>query len=122
MIDLSVEGMESLSWGDLWPRHVAYGECEAWVGGSLIICITRPFTPDEDLVFDWVLRQDTCELYGISHLSDGRDLIVLDRTFTTQNRYEAQMEHRQHIRSTLESLGLLPLAFMSESNMPQATR
>lgn len=113
MIALNVDGLESLKWEDLWPRHVAYGECEAWCGGGLIVCITRAFTPDEDLVFDWVMSQDSCELFGVAHLEDGRDLIVLDRTFTKQSRHDAQMEHQKHIRDVLESRGLLPLAFHS---------
>lgn len=111
MIALNVEGMESLAWGDLWPRHFASGECAAWCGGGLMLCIVRPFTRDEDKVFAWLMEQDTCELYGIAHLDDGRDLIVLDRTFTKQSRKEALAEHKNHIRTVLEARGVLPLAF-----------
>jgi hypothetical protein len=103
--------MESIKWEDLWPRHIAYGECEAWCGAALVVCITRPFTPDEDLVFDWIMKQDACELFGIAHLSDGRDLIVLDRMFKTQSMHEAQMEHYDHIRAVLQAHGVVPLAF-----------
>lgn len=110
-IGLVVEGFEGLQWGDMWPRHIAYGECEGWCGSGLVVVLTRAFTPDEDLLFDWVLKQDKCLLYGLHHQSDGRDLIVFERQFVTQSRDEAFQEHIMHLRRVLEVRGLTPLIF-----------
>jgi hypothetical protein len=77
----------------------------------MMVAMTRPFTPDEDLVFDWVLKQDTCELYGICNLDDGRDLIVFDRTYGRQSRLDAAVEHQVHIRKVLEAQGVTRLTF-----------
>ena len=110
-IALSVEGFEGLQWGDMWPRHVKYGECEAWCGSGLVVVVTRAFTPDEDLLFDWVVRQDRCFLYGIHHLPDGRDLIVFERQFVTQSRDDAFTEHIEHLRTVLNQAGVSALVF-----------
>lgn len=110
-INVTLEGFSGLSWSELWPRHKRFGNCEAWVGGGLAICVTQPFTAEEDQLFRWVLEQDTCVLYGIHHMKDGRDLIVFDRTFTTQTREEAIREHQEHLRQLLKETGLVALSF-----------
>ena len=110
-IAMSIEGFEGLQWGDMWPRHVKYGECEAWCGSGLIVVVTRAFTPDEDLLFDWVVRQDKCFLYGIHHLPDGLDLIVFERQFVSQSREQAFEEHLAHLRKMLLERGITPLIF-----------
>ena len=101
VVGLSIEGFEWLQWGDMWPRHIAYGECEGWCGSGLIVVITRMFTPDEDLLFDWVEKQDDCDLYGVQPLVDGRELMVFNRQFRTQTPLEAYEEHIEHLRSVL---------------------
>lgn len=110
MIAVEMNGV-TVAWSDLWPRYIAYGECEAWCGGGLVVCLTRPFTTDEDLLFDWVLKQDRCELFGIYHMEDGRDLIVFDRMFTKQSKHEAMDEHRAHVKRVLQQAGMTALAF-----------
>lgn len=109
---MELDGFGGLDWGSLWPRHIAYGECHGWVGSGLIIVMTRAFTPDEDLLFDWVAKQDRCHLYGIHHMQDGRDLIVFERQFVSQSQADAVAEHQAHLRKVLSQAGVIPLTFI----------
>ena len=111
VISVEVEGIEGLTWGDMWPRHAQFGECEGWCGSGLIVVVTRAFTPDEDLLFDWVERQDKAHLYGVHHLPDGRDLIVFERQWVKQSQEDAVAEHMDHLRLVLRKLGLSALSF-----------
>ena len=109
---ISVEGLAGVEWADLWPRHVQRGDCEAWVGGTLMIAMTRPFTVEENDVFTWLTDQDACLLYGVHHLRDGRDLMVFERLYTKQSKDDALAEHRAHLRALMARVGLEP-SFMS---------
>lgn len=95
-------GFEDIGWDDLWPRKVTRDDSSAWVGGSMVVAVTRPFTAGEDVVFRWLTEQDAVELYGIYPLGDGRDLMVFDRLYLKQSRSEAVNEHREHLRLVLE--------------------
>jgi hypothetical protein len=71
-----------------------------------MIAVTRPFTTDEDLVFRWLNDQDGCLLYGVHHLRDGRDILVFERTFKKQTVEDALAEHRAHLRTLVDRVGL----------------
>lgn len=103
---ITVEGLAGVEWADLWPRHFQQGDSEAWVGGTLMIAMTRPFTVNEDSVFRWLNNQDGCLLYGVHHLRDGRDLLVFERVYSKQSKEEAIEEHRQHLRFLAQRVGL----------------
>jgi hypothetical protein len=111
---ITVEGLAGVEWADLWPRHFQQGDSEAWVGGTLMIALTRPFTVDEDQVFRWLNEQDGCLLYGVHHLRDGRDILLFERSFTSQSKEDAILEHRLHLRMLAHRVGLD--AFPLQSN------
>lgn len=104
MIAVEIEGFPSVEWADLWPRVQKYGTAEGYCGGGIIITISRAFTDDEDKIFRWVMAQDEASLWGVQHLSDGRDLLIFERGFKTQNRTDAITEHREHIAKWLRTI------------------
>ena len=79
-----------------YTRHVRVGDSEAWFGLRLVTVITRPFTPGEDAIAAWVRVQDGCELLALLHLNDGRDYVVLQRTYTLQTYQDALQEARRY--------------------------
>lgn len=104
-ITVELEGMEDLSFTELWPRHERVGfNGEAWCGGSLIVTVTRPFTVEEDHIFLWVMKQDACQLIGVHHLPDGRDIILFERMFVLQSKVDAIQEHQEHLQKLLDRL------------------
>ena len=105
---IQVDGWDGVAWSDLWPHHIASGDSEAWVGGSLMVAVTRAFTYDEDTVFRWLVQHDDAVLYAVHHLTDGRDLMVFDRLFTRQDKEQALAEHRQHLRALMNLRGFYP--------------
>lgn len=106
---IAVDGWDGVAWSDLWPHHIEVGDCEAWVGGTLMIAVTRPFTYEENQVFQWLVEQDDAVLYALHHLRDGRDLLVFDRQFTKQHREDALGEHRAHLRALMNKTGVYPV-------------
>lgn len=114
--------MPEVAWEDLWPRRAKFGEAVAYLGADVIIVISRVFTPDEDQVLKWVVAQDTCDLFGIQHLEDGRDLMVFNRRFDRQTRESAEQEHRLHLRDLIRRLEAQRPLFPGQRNMSQATR
>ena len=93
-----IDGLGDVAWGDLFPRKKLIGDGEAYLGGEFVVTITRPFTESEDDIFRWVVAQDGVKMYGVVPLGDGRDLILFERSHTTQTRIEAEREHRVHIQ------------------------
>lgn len=100
-IGLAVDGFEWMTWDDVWPRHFKSGDCEGWCGATMIVVVTRAFTRGEDLLFQWLELQDKCELYGVHHMQDGRDLIVFERLHVTQSAEDARREHVDHLQALL---------------------
>ena len=122
MISLSVEGAGALTWDTVWPRTYKLGDAEGYCGDTYIVTLSRPFTRSEDHLFRWLTEQDAVELYGLAHLSDGRDLMLFERLFVTQSREAAREEHAQHLRARLEEFGLLaPTAFFPRQGNMTAT-
>lgn len=111
MISVDSPDLPEVTFADLWPRTFRQGTAEGYVGTDIMITVSQPFTPDEDALFKWLMRQDGCYLVGIKSVSDGRDLILFDRRFTKQTKAEAKEEHRRHLAGLLERLELRRLAY-----------
>lgn len=112
MVQLAVEGVGALTWETYWPRRFRMGDAEGYCGEAFIVTISSAFTPAEDELFRWVVAQDSVELYGLSHLSDGRDIMLFERRYVKQSEDEARTEHRLHLRRVLEEAGALtPVVF-----------
>lgn len=94
------------TWADMWPRQFVVGGSEAYFGAESIVLITRPFTAGEDAVVTWAMLQDRCHLIGTHHMSDGRDLMLLQRLYEKQSREEAHLEQRRHLARKLDEIGL----------------
>jgi hypothetical protein len=107
IMQVSVDGKGVLDFAKMWPRTFVVGDAEGYCGDRLMVTVSRPFSAEEDAVFDWVLDQDRVALVGIMHLADGRDLMLLERRHKTQSLAEAVEEHRVHIRKILTDIGLL---------------
>jgi hypothetical protein len=121
-ISVDIEGMPEISWGDLWPRSIVIGDAYGYVGADVIITISRVFSREEDALFSWVDGQDDCDLFGIQHLGDGRDLCVFTRNWRSQTRDQAEMEHRSHLRALIRKLEAQRPLFSGQRNMAQTTR
>jgi hypothetical protein len=119
MIRVDFEGAPELTFDDLWPRSIAIGEARGYCGADVIIGISRVFTPEEDLLYQWINEQDGSDLFGIQHLSDGRDLIIFNRTFTKQTREAAEREHRIFLREVIHRFNI---ERGDVSNMSHTTR
>jgi hypothetical protein len=102
-----VPQMVDLRWEDVWPRSFVAGESRAYLGAFTITLLTKPFTAGEDAAITWALLQDECAMIGCHHMSDGRDLMLLERMHVTQSRQDAINEQRRHLARKLESLGLM---------------
>lgn len=98
--------MVNIRWVDMWPRSFCVGGSEAYLGATNIVLVTKPFTPGEDAVVTWARLQDDCTLVGTHHLSDGRDLILLERLHSKQSLEEATMEQRRHLARKLDEIGV----------------
>lgn len=121
-ISVDIEGMPDIKWDDLWPRKAHFGEAHGYCGADVIICVTRVFSKEEDILFHWVDQQDDCDLFGIQHLDDGRDLIIFNRLHRKQTRDEAEMEHRSHLRALIRRLEAQRPLYSGQRNMAQTTR
>jgi len=107
-----------IAFDDLWPRSIRRGDCAAWCGFDVVITLTRPFTHQEDAVFDWVTKQDSVSLIGWHSLEDGRDYMLFERLYSTQTREDAWHEHNAH----LNNLNTVDILSVVERNMSLATR
>jgi hypothetical protein len=105
--------MAGLRWVDLWPRSFQAGGSEAHLGAFTITLVTVPFTAGEDAAFTWALAQDECTLMGVYHMSDGRDLLLLERNHVKQWRGDAILEQRRHLARKLEQLGIQASSIMA---------
>lgn len=104
MIEVEIEGFPPVEWADLWPRVQRYNTAEGYCGGNLIVTVSRAFTDDEDQIFQWAKAQDSASLWGVQHLSDGRDLLIFERSFTSQTQAEAIEEHRAHLANWIRAI------------------
>ena len=98
--------MLKLAWADMWPRSFHAGESSAYVGATNIVLVTKPFTAGEDAAVTWALLQDECTLAGTCHLSNGNDLMLLDRCHRYQSLEDALMEQRRHLARKLDEIGV----------------
>jgi len=121
-ISVAIEGMPEVTWAELWPRSIVIGDASAYVGADVIVTVSRAFSREEDALFAWVDGQDDCDLFGIQHLADGRDLCVFNRNWRSQTREQADMEHRSHLRALIRKLEAQRPLFPGQRNMSQATR
>jgi hypothetical protein len=103
-IQVDLEGFAGLEFDTLWPRFAQFGEARAYCGTDYIVVISKAFTPDEDLALRWVIEQDSCVLHTLTHLADGRDIMLFERLYHTQTREEAVGEHRKHLRGVLANI------------------
>lgn len=106
MIELQLEGLDRLTWKDMFPRQFVSGECEGWCAETFMVLISRPFTADEDAGFKWLNAQDVVDLVGIMPLPDGRDLMLFDRCFVLQSRAEAKWEQERHMQVAFQRVGV----------------
>lgn len=91
----------TLEWAYAFPRKVKAGESEAYLGPLDVIVISKPFTAGEDAVMSWVSAQDDVDLMSFTHLSDGRDVLFLNRLHTRQSLTDALLESQQWTRALL---------------------
>lgn len=119
-IKVDIEGMPEVSWEDLWPRQAHFGEAHGYCGADVIIAISRVFSTDEDKLLAWVDAQDEADLYAIQHLEDGRDMFIFNRTWASQSREDAEMEHRLHLRALIRKLESQRPLFPGQRNMTQS--
>ena len=77
---------------ETYSRHIKVGDSEAWCGAHFIVLLVRAFTPGEDAVMKWVQIQDEAALVDMVSLKDGRDYIILRRTYVKQSYRDALRE------------------------------
>lgn len=104
-----------LNFMDLWPRVIEFGDAQGFCGDKLIVTVSRAFTLDEDKVFRWVSAQDDVELIGMTHVPDGREIMLFERKFMKQSAEDARAEHAAHLRTVLSRLNIQP-ATQHDSN------
>lgn len=109
-IQLEVEGFPDLAFAEMWSRSFRMGTAEGYVGAEVIVTVSRPFSPEENELFRWVVEQDGCLLFGIYNASDGRDVIVFERTYTKQSEEDAFAEQREHLAKLARRLGFRPVS------------